>query len=387
MENTGLFRSFIIESHEKHPELFPPGFTGQFVFKGFIRSKKQNGFRTRRIRLKNTEGAVYQIRPSFMMPYMTAMTENVEKALYLRRWGVPFDALAYVFGRDAMFWYRTYVSLGRNSVTGTAVRHPGNLPKHLIGDEKHTRQQGEKVYIATTVAQNCILGADITPDAGTESLTEGYRAFMEESLDVDSDYRPETVNTDGWNPTRQAWRNLFPAVTVILCFFHAFLKIRDRCRRSPELLREIGDKVWNIWHSETVAQFSQRIRRLREWADNHLKEDPVKDKVIRLCKKAPEFKVALYKPDAYRTSNMLDRLMNYQDRILYAMQYFHGTQASARLYVRSMAIVWNFHPYGTKTGRQHPGRCSPFKDINGFCYHDNWLQNLLVAASIGGYRT
>jgi hypothetical protein len=31
----------------------------------------------------------------------------------------------------------------------------------------------------------------------------------------------------------------------------------------------------------------------------------------------------------------LDRLMNYQDRILYAMQYLHGNKESARLYVRA----------------------------------------------------
>lgn|GEM_PF-3022078 len=67
----------------------------------------------RRIQLKNKSKDVRQIRPSFMMPYMIAETEEVEKALYLRRWGVPFDALAYVFGRDAMFWYNAYVSLGR----------------------------------------------------------------------------------------------------------------------------------------------------------------------------------------------------------------------------------------------------------------------------------
>jgi hypothetical protein len=37
----------------------------------------------RRIKLKN--GKSYQLRPSFMMPYMIARTDEVEKALYLRR--------------------------------------------------------------------------------------------------------------------------------------------------------------------------------------------------------------------------------------------------------------------------------------------------------------
>jgi hypothetical protein len=36
------------------------------------------------------------------MPYLIDKTEEVEKALYLRQFDVPFDALAYVFGRDPM---------------------------------------------------------------------------------------------------------------------------------------------------------------------------------------------------------------------------------------------------------------------------------------------
>ena len=51
--------------------------------------------------------------------------------------------------------------------------------------------------------------------------------------------------------------------------------------------------------------------------------------------------------------------MNYQDRILYAMQYLHGNKASARLYVRAMALVWNFHPYGRQTQAKYDGKREP----------------------------
>ena len=37
--------------------------------------------------------------------------------------------------------------------------------------------------------------------------------------------------------------------------------------------------------------------------------------------------------------------MNYLDRILYAMQGFHGTLQSAQKEVRAMALLWNFHPF------------------------------------------
>jgi len=31
------------------------------------------------------------------------------------------------------------------------------------------------------------------------------------------------------------------------------------------------------------------------------------------------------------------------------MQYFHGSEAAARLYLRAVVLIWNFHPYGKRT--------------------------------------
>jgi hypothetical protein len=315
-----------------------------------------------------------------MMPYLIAPTEEVEKALFLCRWGVPFWALTYVFGHNDMFWYRAYTS-----IVGTTVKDPDRIPEHLLADEKHTRFHGDKAYVATTVAKECILGVGFSDTAGTQDLIKSYGHFKEEACNLKPDYQPETVNIDGWEHTQRAWKYLFPATTLFLCFLHAFLKIRDRCKRQKELLCTISEKVWEIYRAKTVAQFSQSVRRLRDWATTNL-TDPVKDKVLRLCDKAPEFKKTFSHPQAYRTSNALDRLMNYQDRILYNIRYFHGNRSSALLYLRSMALVWNFHPYSTRS--RHEGlRASPFEELNGFQYHSNWLQNMLVAASLGGWRT
>jgi hypothetical protein len=92
-------------------------------------------------------------------------------------------------------------------------------------------------------------------------------------------------------------------------------------------------------------------------------------------------------PFAARTSNQVDRLINYQDRILYAMQYCHGTLAAARQEIRAMALLWNFHPYCRKVQALEPHSMSPFEDLNGFRYHDNWLRNLLIASSLNGRGT
>ncbi|WP_235111553.1 hypothetical protein [Acaryochloris sp. 'Moss Beach'] len=69
---------------------------------------------------------------------MVGKTHEMEKALYLCRFAVPFDAIAYVFGRNAMYWYWAYASLSRASIVGTTIKDPQLLPKHLVVDEKHS---------------------------------------------------------------------------------------------------------------------------------------------------------------------------------------------------------------------------------------------------------
>ncbi len=72
--------------------------------------------------------------------------------------------------------------LGHLSLVGTTVRDPTLLPENLAADEKHTRLLGEKVYIATTVAAECILGASIAPNAGDVALTKAYATIRRRRL-------------------------------------------------------------------------------------------------------------------------------------------------------------------------------------------------------------
>ena len=105
MKDAGAFRQFLTTMYSQYPELFPRQMSQGFKFHSFTPfSRKQEGFRMRRIEL--SDGNVYQIRPSFMMPYLIARSDEMEKALYLCKWGVSFGALTYVFGHNDMFWYR-----------------------------------------------------------------------------------------------------------------------------------------------------------------------------------------------------------------------------------------------------------------------------------------
>ena len=108
--------------------------------------------------------------------------------------------------------------------------------------------------------------------------------------------------------------------------------------------------------------------------------------VLQRWRRRADFTPASDCPPAHRTSHAVDRLLNYQDRLLDAMRYCHATTASARLAVRAMALQGNFHPYGTRLRRDQPSRVPPFDDLNGWQYHPNWLHNLLIASSLGGLK-
>jgi hypothetical protein len=126
IEDTPAFRDYLDCQIQENTELFPAGIEEGYYFHGFVESEKMH-LKTRRIRLKSN-GQAYQIRPDFIMPYMIGKTEEVEKGLYLRRYGVPYEGIAHVLGHNAMYWYQATQSLARASIVGTTVKDPEFIP-------------------------------------------------------------------------------------------------------------------------------------------------------------------------------------------------------------------------------------------------------------------
>ena len=145
VDDPAQYRQYLSAMVRQYPELFPQDMDQGFTFHDAYASVKQDVI-VRRIKVKTT-GAVFALRPSFVMPYMIGRTDAIEKALYLRQWGVPFDALASVFGRDAMFWYRAWLAFGRPSLVGTTVKAPHQVPRDLVADEKLTQVAKQQVYV------------------------------------------------------------------------------------------------------------------------------------------------------------------------------------------------------------------------------------------------
>jgi hypothetical protein len=363
------------------PELFPVGFEKGYEMKGHYHAKRQK-IDIRRIALR--DGTKYQVRPAFVLPMMVGRVEDVEGGLFMRKFGVPYWAIARIFGRNATFWYRLELSIGRNSIVGTTIK-TAEMPKHLVGDEHHEKLNGEKVYIATTVGAGCVLGAEISASSSGDDLQKAYGVFKSEAVEIEPEYAPETVNTDGWSGTQAAWSALFPAIVLIRCFLHAWLSIRDRSKNLKALFFDVGERVWNVYYAETRMMMGQRIRRLKEWAPLHL-SGVVLEKVLDLCAKSKLWGVWYDHPDGHATSNMLDRLMRNQNRYFDRGQHFHGDLKSANLRSRAWAILHNYWPWCPESVKDNDGATCPAERLNDKRYSDCWLQNLLTATSCGGTK-
>jgi hypothetical protein len=376
------YREYVDTMLTECPELFPSDMQLGYTWHDILSSKKMPEVRLRRIKLKHPNAAgkdqVLTIAPSFVMPYMTGYTDEVEKALFLRGFGVPYWALTDVFGHNDLYWERHVERLGRYDLVGTTVKSADQLPQHLLADEKHTRLNGEKAYIATTVAADCLLGASVALKADTAHLTEAYSHFKAEAQRLDPDYQPETVNTDGWTATHNAWITLFPMIVIIQCFLHAFISIRSRCKRLADF-SDLCSKVWEIYRAETEEAFYRDVAELYAWTQDRF-QGAAKAAIHKLCAKTGEFLLAFQHPDAHRTSNMIDRHMEPMDRCLYSARYFHGHLMSAEFQIRGWALLHNFRPYCPRSKIRKRYQ-SPADKLNGFVYHDNWLHNLLISTS------
>ena len=372
------------EIYEDSPELFPEAFPWGYVLYGFTDPSCQQHLRCRRLRLNETQD-VFTVAPAFVMPSRSGRVEDVEKALLLMRFHVPCWAIAYVLGHDAMYGDRLQQGLGRFSLVGTTVKTAESLPTDLVADEKHRWLKGKRVSIATTAGQDCLVGAAVSKSASQPDLTRAYGVFAGEAQALDEDYAPHTVHTDGWQATQGAWKALFPKMTVILCFLHAFLKMRDRATQAlSEVFEQVQERVWEAYHASSKRAFSQRLRRLRAWAEGVFPDSAMKTPTLDLCDKRAQFSQSYDHGSAHRTSNRVDRLMKFLDRACLNGQYFPGTFEAAESRGRALALLGNFCPSSPSTVSKYHGQACPAERLNGKRYAENWLENLLVSGSMNG---
>lgn len=376
-----LFRAYLSAYYEKHPEVFPSEFKDNYHFHDIRTSEKEPYLRIRRIKLFT--GECYSIIPSDVMPYLVGSTDFVEKGLLLRHYAVPYEVIGRVLGRDSDYWERAEQSLSRLSLLGSCCKV--EMPIHLAADEKITFINGCEAYIALTSAKDCVLGAGFSLSENTAGLQEAYGEFKTEALDVCAGYAPKSVNLDGWKPTNLAWKGLFEHITIVLCFLHAFLKVRQVGKNLKDKFYDLGNLLWSAYRQVSAIEFKQGLQEALVWAQTNLpNNENILAKVKEIIAKQEAYAISFQQDGCYRTSNQIDRPMNMLDRYVYQTRYFHGHLATAQQKIRAWAMIYNFMPFTDRSKKVK--KASRFEELNGFIYHKSWLQNMLIAASMNGFR-
>jgi len=376
-------RKLLLDLLEIYPELFPLGMNAKnWRFYGTRGSAKTDY----RVRVIGFENKYYRLYPCFLMPYMREYDEAMGNALLLSRYGVPLWLITKLYGKNVMYWSRVLEWFGECSLVGSTVKDGSNLPEHIIVDEKHTKLNGKKHYIATTVGEEVILGAECCSKANEDCLTKAYGVFAKEARNIWSKYCPKSYNTDGWDATKKAMKALYSKALHLLCFLHAFIAVRTGGQKKHRQdFSHAAEMIWDAYRSEMPSEMLRKLAALKKWAYK-LADSKMKDKILKLCAKRKYWIWHYSYEKGHRTSNMLDRLMRQMDRRIFMMLNFRGGQEKASSFIRAFALILNYAPFAPQTVKKNGGLTSRAHRLNNKLYHKEWHKNMLIATSLRGFH-
>lgn len=190
-------------------------------------------------------GAVFTIQPSFMVRYKRYETDAIEKLmtlLFITEDSYRMASVSQALGQDRqqagtwraldqpepaaispMALWGLVQWLGQLSPAQLNLALGVEPPGHIIEDEKHMKECGQKVYVPLVYApkEALIWWIDYLESVTEEALRESLERFkaMSERL---THILGATV--DGWDPAQHALQAAFPGITLEECHFHALLK-------------------------------------------------------------------------------------------------------------------------------------------------------------------
>ena len=114
-------------------------------------------------------------------------------------------------------------------------------------------------------ARAAFLGVGLTAAADDAQSQGSLRCVRSRGRDVDPEYAPETVNTDGWASTRNAFQKLFPLITVVLCFL---ARVLEDSRPLPQGPRTAPPGVGRLPCRHCGGVFRRLMNAFQQWSCN-----------------------------------------------------------------------------------------------------------------------
>jgi hypothetical protein len=209
-------------------------------------------------------GAVFTIQPALIVRYKRYDTDAIEKfmvLLFITEDSYRMAGVSQALGMDtqqAGTWVALDAAEG-DTISPTAlwalVQWLGQLspaqlnlalgvdpPTHVIEDEKHVKECGEKAYVPIVYAprEALIWWIDYIDSVSEEVLRSSLERFKALSGRL---AHIVGATVDGWDPAQNALRGAFPGITLAECQLHALIKLGQHLATFKRQRKAAGQPV------------------------------------------------------------------------------------------------------------------------------------------------
>jgi hypothetical protein len=301
-------------------------------------------------------GAVFSVQPSFIIRYKRYETDATEKLmalLFITEDSYRMASVSQALGLDRqqegtwraldqpeqaaispMALWGLVQWLGQLSPAQLNLALGVEPPSHIIEDEKHMKQCGQKVYVPMVYAptEALIWWIDyldsVTEEALRESL-ERFKAISERLAHILG------ATVDGWDPAQHALQAAFPGMTLEECHFHALLKFGQHLATFKRQRQAIGQPLsepeetlirtafMRVLQAPTPEAYQKALKELPDVFN----EGPLASRKDSLTAKQALFQAWTTDDKLAVVTTALDQCMKFLNRKQDNMQTLHGSDS------------------------------------------------------------
>lgn len=352
-------------------------------------------------------GAVFTIQPSFIVRYKRYETDAIEKMmilLFITEDSYRMAGVSQALGMDTQ-QAGTWVALQaahHDAISPMALwglvqwfgqLSPAQLnlalgvepPTHVIEDEKHMTECGEKTYVPIVYApkEALIWWIDYIDSVSEDALRgslERFKAISERLAHIVG------ATVDGWDPAQKALQGAFPGIALEECHLHALLKLGQHLATFKRQRKAAGQPVSEqeeaqirqafvrVLQAPTSAAYQQALDELPAAFD----DEPLASRKDSLINKQVLFQAWTTDDKLAVVTTALDQCMKFLNRKQDNMQTLHGPESGLAT-LNAWAITrncWRFLKGAKRAG------LSPLELAGADFLGIPWMQlvNLLLCA-------
>jgi hypothetical protein len=207
-------------------------------------------------------------------------------------------------------------------------------PSHVIEDEKHMKECGQKVYVPIVYAPKEALiwwidYIDSVTEAALRESLERFKALSDRLTHIVG------ATVDGWDPAQHALKAAFPEMTLEECHFHALLKFGQHLttfKRQRQAINQplseaeetlIRTAFLRVLQAPTPEAYQKALNELPDVFN----QEPLASRKASLIAKQVLFQAWTTDEKLTVVTTALDQCMKFLNRKQDNMQTLHGSDS------------------------------------------------------------